>query len=343
MARAQQSVLRVLTAVTALLLVTAACGDDGPAGAPGTDTTRERARATSTSERNTTTSTSLPGGDLAACENPEGFTISAPVDWATNAGDVVPACSQFNPDPFDVPRGTDERVAAITAYVDPVPFLTAARPDENGEEDRAVTTIDGRQAVRISGESSGEGLFPAGTPMTSYLIDVTPEGGEPATLFVNTIGTAPFDYDTNAVVLDRMARTIVITDPAVDTDPATIATYVGGGGGFSATAESIEDEVCLRIPPNGEPVCTAPPAGDQVNTITLQDLDRPVPSGVTGAHVWRIDLVTPEGMTHSYLPVPVPGADVGAYAFAESVKGFERVVLFDVTGEELRTVERRQS
>ena len=336
MARAHQNALRLLTAITALLLVTATCGSDEQVG-PATDTTSEG--ATSTSERDTTTSSSLPGGELSACENPEGFTISAPADWATNAGDVVPACSQFNPEPFDVPRGTDERVAAIAAYVDPVPFATAAEPDENGEEDRAVTTIDGRQAVRISGESSGDGLYPAVTPMTSYLIDVTPEGGEPATLFVNTIGTAPFDYDTNVVVLDRMARTIDITDPAVETNAATVANYLGGGGGFSVTAESTGDEICLRIPPNGEPVCTTPPADDQVHTIALQDLDQPVHSGVTGAQVRRIDLVTPEGATHSYLPVPVPGADVSAYAFSDSVEGFERIVLFDITGGELRTVE----
>ena len=179
--------------------------------------------------------------------------------------------------------------------------------------------------------------------MTSYRIDVTPEEGEPATLFVDTVGTAPFDYDTNVVVLDRMARTIDITDPAVDTDAATVATYVGGGGGFSVTAESTGGEICLRVPPNGEPVCTTPPADDQVNTIALQDLNRPVPSGVTGADVWRVDLVTPEGVTHSYLPVPVPEAEVGAYAFSDSVEGFDRIALFDITGAELRTVEPQPS
>lgn len=276
---------------------------------------------------------------MVRCESPEGFAVSAPADWATNEGGVVPRCGQFDPEPFEVPRGTDERVAAIVVYLERVRFADAARPREDRDEDRAITTVDGRQAVRLSYDTTGEGLYPEGTPTTRYFVDVGNEGGEPATIVADTLGTEPFDFETNTAVLDRMMQTLDITDPAIATDPSRIATYLGGGGGFSVAAEADAGQICLRIPPGGAPVCTDVPAADQVHTIALQDLNPDVQAGVTGTDVWRVDLVTPAGETHSYLPAPVPGTDLGAYAFPDTVDGFDRIVLHDVAGEELRRVE----
>jgi hypothetical protein len=337
------TVLRSVGILGALALAAGACGDTTESGSPGSTTSPEPVTtmpqpSTSAPPNTTTTAPALPGGDLERCESPEGFAISAPVSWATNEGDVVPRCGQFDPEPFRVPRGTDERVAAISVYVERVPFATAARPREGRDEARAVTATDGRQAVRVSYRATGEGLYPEGIPITSYLVDFGREDGDQETLILDTVGTPPFDYETNVVVLDRMFQTLDITDESVASDRSVIAAYRGGGGGFTVTAQATGGRICLEIPPRGEPVCTDPPGRGQVHTIALRDLTDTVHAGVTGAEVWRVELVTPSGESHSYLPAPVPGHDSGAYAFHDTVGGVDRLVLYKVTGEELRTV-----
>ena len=315
----------------ALLLLASGCrgnADDMPTAT--SETTAPRTTST--------TEVALPGGELEPCESPEGFTISKPVSWETNSGDVVAPCGQFNPDPFQVERGTDKRVAAITAYIDPVPFATASRRRDGRDADRAVTAVDGRQAVRLHYEVSGESLYPTGTPVTTYMVDLGVYGGRERTLFVDTLGLGDRDYENNVVILDRMARTLEITHPDVDTDPAVIATHRGGDGGFSVVAEQTDGHACLRIPPDGEPVCAERPAADQVHTIQLRDLNQTIAAGIAGERVWRVDLFTPEGDDFAYLPAGVPDSELGAYAFADRVPGFERLVLSDVTGKEIRTV-----
>lgn len=338
MSAGTRSLPRLVGLLAALAVAAAACADTTESGAPASTTTVLGPSTSAPGSNTTTTAPVLPGGDLVRCESPEGYVISAPATWATNEGDVVARCGQFNPEPFQVPRATDERVAAIFVYVEHVPFATVARPQEGREEVRAVTAVDGRQAIRLSYRTTGEGLYPEGVPITSYLVDFDRDGGEQATLILNTVGTPPFDYGRNVVVLDRMFQTLDITDASVATDPSVIAAYRGGGGGFTVTAQATGGEICLAIPPDGEPVCTDPPDTDQVHTISLRDLRGSVQAGVTGGEVWRVELVTPSGETHSYLPARVPGRDVGAYAFHDTVDGLGRLVLYDVTGERLRTV-----
>jgi hypothetical protein len=329
---------RLAGVLAAVMVTTAACGDSTESGAPGSVTTTGPSTSAPGGNTTTTVAPALPGGDLVRCESPEGFAISAPTTWATNEGGVVPRCGQFNPEPFDVPRGTDERVAAIVVYVERVPFATVAQPREGRDEVRAVTAVDGRQAVRLSYRTTGEGLYPEGTPITSYMVDFGEEGGEPVTLILNTLGTPPFDYDRNVVVLDRMFQTLDITEASIATDPSVVAAYRGGGGGFTVTVRATEGGICLAIPPDGEPVCTDRPAPDQVHTIALRDLTRTVHAGITGREVWRVDLAAPSGELNSYLPAPVPESDLGAYAFHDTVDGVDRLVLYDVTGDQLRTV-----
>lgn len=324
--------------VAAGALVLAGCGDDDDGAAPTTQSSTTVTTTTTTPPADTTTTVD-DALQLVRCESPDGFAVSAPAEWATNPGDVLPPCSNFDPEPFDVPPATDDRVAAIAAYVDPVGFAVAAAPDDSRDADRAVTAVDGRQAVRLAYEATGDGLYAAGTPITAYLVDVsTPEAER--TLFLDLVQTGDRAGDDDLVeVLDRMAQTLEITDPDVDTDPSAVAAYRGGGGGFTVSAEAAGDEVCLRIAPDGEPVCTEPPAADQVHTISLRDLATPVPAGVTGTDVWRVDLHDVEGGVSSYLPADVPGSEVRAYAFHDTVADWERLVLRAVDGTELRVVE----
>lgn len=333
------------------LMGAAACGDDASDSDDALDTTTTDAAPTSSSSTSSSTSTSttssststtsVPADPTSRCENPEGFSVVPPDGWVTNDGDVVEPCSQWNPEPFEVPDGTDERVAAITAYVDPVQYADAVSPEATAgttDGDRAVTAVQGRQAVRLSYEADGDGFYPEGTPITLYAIDVAGSNGEPATLFFDTVGTAPFDYDANVETLDRMMRTLELSMAGVETTPDTVATYLGGGGGFSVVAEHDDGQTCLRIPPNGEPVCTEDPASDQVHTIALQDLREQLLAGVTGAEVWRVDAIRLDETVQSHLAVPVPGSDLGGFAFTFGLDELETLVLLDIEGDEVRRV-----
>lgn len=338
-------------AFAALVLVLSACVADDTADTTvptsetsvteaSTTTSTDATTTSSTTESSTTTTTTTPpraGGELIACESPEGYSIRYPASWSTNSGDVVPECGQFHPDPFEVPI-SDERVAAITVYIDPVRFADVVTPVDETELERAATAVDGLQAVRLEYETDGGGLWPEGTPITTYAIDVSSGvDDEPATMFVDTIGLTPFDYETNQVILDRMARSIDIDMEGVDDNANIVATYLGGGGGFSVVAEADDSEACLRIPPNGEPICTALPAADQLHTIQLTDLE-PVLAGITGRDVFAVTGHLRDGGTSTVVPVPIDDHGVGGFSFTSDLSAFKSFTLTDITGEELRTV-----
>lgn len=281
----------------------------------------------------------LPGGELTRCTSPEGFEISYPQAWETNAGDVVPACSQFDPEPFEVPR-SDERVAAVTAYVDPVPFHEAAAPEEERDADRAVTVIDDLQAVRLSYEAFEEGFYPAGTPITVYMIDLSigVDRG-PGTMFLDAVGIDGSDHDRNQIILDRMARTVDVTLEGSETDPV-VARYEGGGGGFSVAGRVTGDEACLRIPPDGEAVCTEAPGSDEVETVELVDLQEPLLSGVAGDEVFRVTVERDDGGSSTVLPAPIEGSELRGFAFTLGPDEVDRLTWYDVVGNRLGATSR---
>lgn len=326
--------MRRLTTLTALTLVLGSCAsvttedvpEDVPKGLPR-DVPEE------------VPAPDLPGGELVRCESPAGFALGRPASWSTNPGGAVATCSQLHPEPFDVPEATDARVAAITAYVDPVPFDEVVALDAHRDADRAVTTIEGLQAVRFEYVAGSEAFWPQGTSISLYAIDLAPGAGdEPRTLFLDTVDLEGFDYERNRIVLDRIARSLDVTLDGVETDPAIVARYEGGGGGFSVEAEVEGGEACLRIPPGGEPICTELPAADQVHTIQLTDLT-PVLAGVTGRDVFRLTAERRGGEPSTYLPAPIPGSELGGFSFTFGLDEVTRLILYDVTGEELRTIE----
>lgn len=141
-----------------------------------------------------------------SCSSPAGFSVGHPADWAVNSGEAVPACSRFNPNDFDVVQSSDVRVAATAFSIRPVPFNRAAqeRPDELAREQ---VTVDGRDAVRIERETQ-DGLYPAGTPITSYAIPLEDGEDGPRTLVADTVGLPGFDYERNVEVLDAQVRSL---------------------------------------------------------------------------------------------------------------------------------------
>lgn len=306
--------------------------------AASTTTASTTTASTTSSSAPTTTATGEETVRLTArCDSPEGYAVSYPEEWSTNPGEVLAKCSRFHPEPFDVPQGTDERVAAIAAYVDPVPFTEVAAPDDTRDADRAVTTVDGLQAVRLAYETGGEGLWPEGTPVTLYAIDVGTDSGS-RTLIVDTIGLSQFDYRQNQQVLDRMVRTLDIQMQDVDDDPGVVARYGGGGGGFSVEGTISGEQACLRIPPQGEEVCTDLPAPDQLHTIQLENL-QPVLAGVTGGEVHAVTAHRQDGSTSTVLPVAIGDSEVRGFSFPFGMGEIQRFVLTDVEGNELRTIE----
>lgn len=345
--------MRLLTATLAsLLALVAACdaqetADSGPITretADITDTTVSTTitTTTTTSPTSSTSATTAPeaiaGEPSARCDSPEGYSIGYPEAWATNSGDVVPECGQFHPEPFDVAPGTDERVAAVTVFIDPVPFARVAALDQAEDGERAATVVDGLQAVRLEYQVREDALWPAGTPITLYAVDVSTESEE-RTLIADTVGLSQFDYERNKVVLDRMARTLEIDMDGVSGDPGVVADYRGGGGGFSVEGTVSGSEACLRIPPEGEEICTELPASDQLHTVQLEDLE-PVLAGVTGEEVFSVAAERRDGTTSTVLPAPIgEREDVGGFSFTFGLDEIERFVLRDVEGAELRTIE----
>jgi hypothetical protein len=343
--------MRILLLLAILALMTA-CGADDDAG-DGQDETPPPATSTTTAVTTTSadtttgpaeTSTSAPRPTetteaqpaMTECASPEGYAIRHPESWSTNPGDVVPACSLFDPEPFEVPEGTDERVAAVGVFVDPVPFAEAAAPEDDRDADRAVTAVDGLQAVRLEYQADGDGLWPAGTPITRYAVDVSSDEAE--TLHLDTIGLAQFDYEDNQSVLDRMARTLDVQMEGVPDDPGVVASYRGGGGAFTVEGRVSNSRACLRIPPDGEEVCTDVPASDQLHTIQLAEL-QPVLAGVTGSDVFAVTADLREGGRSTVLPAPIGAADVGGFSFTVGPDAIDRLVLSDVGGDVLGTVE----
>lgn len=191
----------VIALFGALALLIASCGDDDDSAA-GTTTTSEAP----TSSDPTTTTTTGPTDGWERCENPEGFSIEYPSDWATNDGTVTERCGLFDPDPFDVPDATDARVAAVSAYVDAVPFDDVE--DGLADDVTATTTaVDGQRALRTEGPA-GE-LYGDDVRRTAYIVDLpTPNDDAERTLFVDVVEADGVDYDAAVAVLDRMMTTI---------------------------------------------------------------------------------------------------------------------------------------
>ena len=139
----------------------------------------------------------------ATCASPEGFRVDHPADWSVNDGEVLPACSWFDPEPFDVPEATDAR-AAVTIRLLPGDAPELAFPDEVA---RAIVPVDGRDALRVE-QVTTAGLWPVGTPITSYVVDL-PDG---RVLLADVVGLPGSDHDRDVAVLDAMMASLDVDD-----------------------------------------------------------------------------------------------------------------------------------
>jgi hypothetical protein len=143
------------------------------------------------------------GSGTGECTHPAGFRVSHPADWSVNEGVVLPVCSWFAARSFTVPEASGVRTADIAFSVRPGDEVPERWADETA---RRPVDVDGRAAVRLEQETTA-GLYPAGTPITTYVLDL-PSDGE--VLVANTIGLPGTDYARNVSVLDEMMTSLVL-------------------------------------------------------------------------------------------------------------------------------------
>lgn len=190
--------MRTILAGACALLVLSGCGADEGRGAaaspaPGTPSVDTRS-----------------GPDSSDCTHPAGFRVSHPADWSVNPGVTLPACSWFAAESFDVPEASDARIADITLRV-----VEGPRPPSSWGDVTSSTAVDvgGLPALRLE-RRANPGLYPSGTPITTYVVDL-PEGSTAQdTLVASTVGLPPFDYERNVAVLDAMMASLVLVAPS---------------------------------------------------------------------------------------------------------------------------------
>lgn len=185
--------MRAILAAACSLVVLAGCGGGEPEAAPPSTPGAPNRSAAGV-------------GDMASCTHPAGFRVSHPADWSVNEGAVLPVCSWFAEESFAVPEASGVRTADIVFSVRPAEEVPARWP---GERSRSTVHVDGRAGVRVE-EVTTPGLYPAGIPLTTYVLDLP---GDRDVLVADTIGLAGRDYVRNVAVLDAMVASIV-WDPA---------------------------------------------------------------------------------------------------------------------------------
>lgn len=328
----------LISCLAVVSLAVAGCADDSDDAAT-TSTSTSSTTSTPVSPTSSTASTSEPGlAPLAqSCQSPDGFSISYRTDW-----DAVSDCGQFGPAPVEEPtEATDERPGVVAAYVDAVPFDEVSASVE-GERARAVTTVDGLQAVRVESESTEEGLHPAGTSTLTWMIDLAIGRDDgTGTLFLNAVDVHDdVDFERAVTTMDRMARTLDIEVGDPPENDQIVARYEGGGTPVTVAAapSASAPATCLRSFTVDGIACVE--AVDAADGIALTGLDGPAGSltvGIAGPDVFAVELDSGEESL-TFLPVPYPGRDSRALAVPIDVGQLESVTLHSIDGTVLAEV-----
>lgn len=157
----------------------------------------------------------LPAGWTLCTNEVRGYAIGYPEDWHTASTGPRYVCRWFDPDRFEVERGTEAPLTALTVNPTQRPFEEAReglRASESHRLESAETvTVAGREAVRFERVQTRDLLFPEGTRTYGYLFDHADEA-----LYVQTseVPGADVDYERNKEVVDRAAATLQFTSGA---------------------------------------------------------------------------------------------------------------------------------
>ncbi|MDY6902181.1 MAG: S-layer homology domain-containing protein [Cyanobacteriota bacterium] len=134
-----------------------------------------------------------------------GYTVSYPVGWQTNSGDVVKKCQIFDFRSIQLRERSEDFDEAVYFDLEKVPFerILNARSQGLREIYRQETTVNNRRTVVIENESTGLTLLPKGVRSYKYLIDFKDK-----TLVVVTYQVKSQNYQRNKKVLDKMIESI---------------------------------------------------------------------------------------------------------------------------------------
>jgi hypothetical protein len=127
--------------------------------------------------------------------------VSYPADW-TARDYPGGGCAYFDPEPFEVQRGTEGPAVAARLDVESVRYDRVLSAYTDGEViSQEQTEVAGRPAVRVEDRDTGGPLGDKGRRLT-YIVDL----GEDQTLLLTTNETDAGDPERAREVLDRMAQ-----------------------------------------------------------------------------------------------------------------------------------------
>lgn len=196
---------RILLLLLVGALVVAGC-DRGEVDPETTTTSSSDVSTTvspTTAPGETTTTQAGPNLGQSCIHEEREVTIAVryPDGWHSDRGDAATPCSAFDPEPFQLQRGTEYPPdLAVVVRVEPVSFERASRRGAAKVEDERRTQIDGRQAVRLQVVSTGEGLRPEGERSIQWVVD----GGDERSILAHTSEVEGNDFEESQRVLDDM-------------------------------------------------------------------------------------------------------------------------------------------
>lgn len=196
-----RSLLFVLVAGVMLVV---ACDTDEPTL---TQPTPERSPAVT--ESPSPMGNGLPEGFALCTDQRQGYEIGYPQDWHAGSPNLQDECSLFDPQPFEIERGTEAPVVAMRVDDPQRPFAAArdrlADPDAERVLLREETTVAGQEAIRFETEQTRDVLYPEGTMRYGYVIN-----HDGTAFYVETLSIpdAEMNYERNKEVVDQAAGTV---------------------------------------------------------------------------------------------------------------------------------------
>lgn len=138
-----------------------------------------------------------------------GYTVSYPVGWQTNSGDIVKQCQIFDSRSIQLRERSEDFDEAVYFDLENVPFNRIVNAQSQGLQvlSREETTVGDRPAVVTETESTGLTILPKGVRSYKYLIDFNDK-----TLIVVTYEVKSQNYLRNKKVLDKMIESIKFSD-----------------------------------------------------------------------------------------------------------------------------------
>lgn len=134
-----------------------------------------------------------------------GYSVRYPEDWQTNDGDVTQVCQAFDPSEITLPERAESFDEAVLIRVDAIAFNRIIANENIAERiiSQRFITIAGQQALVSEGESTGQGLLPAGIRSYRYVVD----WGD-RILVGSTYDIATQQYERNKQVLAAMMNSL---------------------------------------------------------------------------------------------------------------------------------------